>query len=44
MEQSKPGAGEPATAVKLVAAWVFVGIPLAWGFLNTAVSASALFK
>ena len=33
-----------ANAVKLAAAWLFVGIPLAWGLFNTAVGASALFK
>jgi hypothetical protein len=28
----------------LVAAWLLVGIPLAWGIYRTAVNAAALFK
>jgi hypothetical protein len=44
VQHTRTSAGEPANAVKLVAAWVFVGIPLAWGLFNTAVSAGALFR
>jgi hypothetical protein len=44
MQQTNAPAGESANVGKLVAAWIFVGIPLAWGLFNTAVSASALFK
>ncbi len=38
-------APEPAkgTAVKLAAAWAFVGIPLAYGVFETARKAAALF-
>jgi hypothetical protein len=31
-------------AVKLVLAWLFVGIPLAWGVWNTLMNALLLFK
>jgi hypothetical protein len=44
MQRTNVPAGESANAAKLVAAWLFVGLPLAWGLYNTAVSASALFK
>jgi len=30
--------------LKLVLAWAFVGIPLAWGVVETAINAAALFK
>jgi hypothetical protein len=30
-------------AVKLVLAWAFVGIPLIWGVVQTAINASKLF-
>ena len=32
------------TALHLVLAWGFVGIPLAWGVYNTLVSAMKLFQ
>jgi hypothetical protein len=30
--------------LKLVLAWAFVGIPLAWGVVQTAINALAFFK
>jgi hypothetical protein len=42
MPQSNTPPGN-ATAT-LVAAWVLVGAPLAWGVFKTAVNATALFK
>lgn len=33
-----------SNAVKLILAWGFVGIPLAWGVIQTAINALALFK
>jgi hypothetical protein len=30
--------------VKLILVWCFVGIPLAWGVLQTIVNAAALFR
>jgi hypothetical protein len=44
MLTSNPRTGDSAAAAKLVAAWVFVGIPLLWGISVTVVNASALFK
>jgi hypothetical protein len=29
---------------KLILAWCFVGIPLAWGVLETIINAAALFR
>lgn len=31
-------------AVKLMLAWLLVGMPLVWGFWTTLVSATALFR
>jgi hypothetical protein len=44
MQQTNAAPGGASNSVKLVAAWLLVGIPLAWGIFNTAVNASALFK
>lgn len=33
-----------ANKIKLVLAWSFVGIPLAWGVFNTLTKASLLFQ
>jgi hypothetical protein len=33
-----------AMTMKVVLAWCFVGIPLAWGVLETIINASALFR
>lgn len=33
-----------STKLKLVLAWCFVGIPLAWGVLTTIANAMALFQ
>jgi hypothetical protein len=33
-----------SNTLKLVGAWLLVGIPLAWGIYRTALNASALFK
>jgi hypothetical protein len=32
------------TGMELALAWIFVGIPLAWGVLQTLSNAMALFK
>jgi hypothetical protein len=32
------------TSLKLLVAWAFVGIPLAWGVYATAVKAAQLFR
>jgi hypothetical protein len=34
----------PQTTLKLVLAWGFVGIPLAWGVIETIINAMALFR
>ncbi len=44
MAHLKAPAGDSANTVKLIAAWLLVGIPLAWGIYRTALNASALFK
>lgn len=36
--------GGSANGLKLVLAWGFVGIPLAWGVIETAVNAMKLFQ
>lgn len=38
------GAYDPATRLKLTMAWLFVGIPLAWGVYQVVVKALALFR
>jgi hypothetical protein len=35
---------DPANAPKLIAAWLFVGIPFAWGVVKTLSNALSLFK
>jgi hypothetical protein len=35
---------DPTIAVKLALAWLFVGIPLAWGVYNTILNALKLFQ
>jgi hypothetical protein len=35
---------DSSVAVKLVLAWLFVGIPLAWGVYNTLLNAMKLFQ
>ncbi len=35
---------DPANVPKLIAAWLFVGIPFAWGVFRTLGSAFSLFK
>jgi hypothetical protein len=44
MAKTTVPAGDSASSIKLIGAWVLVGIPLAWGVFKTAVNASALFK
>ncbi|HEX8424979.1 MFS transporter small subunit [Hymenobacter sp.] len=34
----------PSSGVSLAVAWLFVGIPLAWGVTQTFIKALALFK
>ena len=41
MSNEKQGAG---TAIKLILAWGFVGIPLVWGVLQTLANAMKLFQ
>ncbi|WP_179197547.1 MFS transporter small subunit [Hymenobacter crusticola] len=41
---STPAPNEPATGGSVVLAWLFVGIPLAWGVSQTFIKALALFK
>ena len=35
---------DPTIAVKLALAWLFVGIPLTWGVVQTCINALQLFK
>jgi hypothetical protein len=35
---------EPTSTTSVVLAWLFVGIPLAWGVSQTFIKALALFK
>ena len=35
---------DPTMKTKLIAAWVFVGIPLTWGVLQTLANAMKLFQ
>ena len=35
---------EPSSGMALALAWLFVGIPLAWGVSQTFIKALALFK
>jgi len=44
MTHSDAPARDPANMPKLFAAWLFVGIPFAWGVFVTVGNASALFK
>jgi hypothetical protein len=44
MENTSAPAGDPSNAPKLIAAWIFVGIPFAWGVYVTVVNAVALFR
>ena len=41
MQASEASAGN---AVKLILAWGFVGIPLAWGVIETVINALKLFQ
>lgn len=38
-----PAAPHPASALLVVAAWLAVGLPAAWGVYRTAVNAAPLF-
>ncbi len=42
----RPDDGQPATTPKilLVASWIFVGIPMAWGVYQTILKSLALFR
>jgi len=33
-----------SNGVKLILEWLFVGIPLAWGVIETAINAARLFQ
>lgn len=35
---------QPTTTLHLIIAWGFVGIPLAWGVIQTCINASKLFR
>ena len=37
-------AQDPSMKIKLAAAWIFVGIPLIWGVLQTLSNAMKLFQ
>ncbi len=37
-------ASDPANLLKLVVAWLFVGVPLVWGVWQVAVKSITLFK
>lgn len=39
-----PGASENSSVASLLMAWLFVGVPLAWGVSQTFIKALALFK
>jgi hypothetical protein len=39
-----PAVAEPSSGASLGIAWLFVGIPLAWGVAQTFLKALALFK
>ncbi|MGH6676701.1 MAG: MFS transporter small subunit [Xanthobacteraceae bacterium] len=41
MDDSRVNTGN---TIKLILAWGFVGIPLAWGVIQTCINASKLFK
>ncbi|HEX8330764.1 MAG TPA: hypothetical protein VF629_24750 [Hymenobacter sp.] len=41
---SAPANTEPSSTASVVIAWLFVGIPLAWGVSQTFIKALALFK
>ena len=36
--------GAPGNGLKLTLAWLFVGIPLTWGVIQTCINALPLFK
>ncbi len=46
MATPNPSAATPSTSnsVLLLLAWLWVGIPLAWGVIVTLINAAALFK
>jgi hypothetical protein len=44
VEQQNAPTAEAANTPKLIAAWIFVGIPFAWGVFKTVGNALALFK
>ena len=35
---------QPGTSLRLILAWGFVGIPLAWGVVETVLNALKLFR
>jgi len=39
-----PATPEPATGGSTILAWLYVGIPLAWGVSQTFIKALSLFK
>jgi hypothetical protein len=41
---SAPANTEPSSTAAVVFAWLFVGIPLAWGVSQTFIKALALFQ
>jgi hypothetical protein len=44
MPSGQASSADAGNAPKLIAAWVFVGIPFAWGVYQTALNALKLFK
>jgi hypothetical protein len=43
-DQPYQPASDPLATLKLAAAWLFVGIPLAWGVYRVVVTSLPLFK
>ncbi len=44
MQQPQTPAADSGNTIKLVIAWLFVGIPFAWGVIKTLGNVVALFK
>ena len=40
---SSPSNGSPSSPAQLLFAWLIVGIPLAWGVIQTLIKSMALF-
>lgn len=40
----EPTPAAPSGSLKIILAWLFVGLPLAWGVLQTVYKSMALFR